>query len=146
MKHWGMSGVIIPTIHHTRRNNLNRHLRIKPVHSPSLHRRSVRTQQTLCVDIERILHITGRMVSRQVHSLKVVVIQLHLWPLGNGVTHTQKYFLKFIHHQSQRMFAAQLQGLPRQSNIHRLLSQLRLQSLVGQLLLSASQILLQSLA
>ena len=106
----------------------------------------MRAQQPFGVDIKRVLHITRRVVSRQIHAFKIIIIKFHLRPLGNSITHAQKDFLKIVHNLRQRVLAAQLNRPPGQSNIHFFFRQLGLQHFIRQLLLTTRQILLQRLA
>ena len=139
MEHRRVCSIVITAIHRTGGYDLDGCLGADSVHSACLHRRCLRTQQTAGINIERVLHITRRVIGRQVQTLEIVIIQLHLRALLDGVAHTEKNLLDLIDHQCQRMSGAQLGRLARQGNIQSLGSQTQSLSPGGQLAAFALQ-------
>ena len=71
-----MGRIIIPAEDLARCDHTDRGIGFMLAKRSRLDRRCVRAQQDLRRDIERVLHITGRMILWQVQAFKVVVVLL----------------------------------------------------------------------
>ena len=85
-----------------------------------LDRGSVRAQQNLRRDIERVLHITGRMILRQVQTFEVVVVLLNLRSFFDRVAHAHERLHDLTKRLIQRMDMPFLLVTSRQRDIDRL--------------------------
>ena len=63
----------------------------------------MRAQQLLRIDVERILHIAGRVIGRNVGAFKVVEVEFDFRTFGNGVAHADEQIFDFLADQCQRM-------------------------------------------
>ena len=75
-------------------------------HHPDLHGRGVRTEQRRLADEERILHITSRMVGREVQRFKIVVVVFHFLSFNHTKAHRDKNRLNLVQCLRQGMFRA----------------------------------------
>ena len=113
-----MSCVIVATINSTRSNHANRRVRFTGLHSASLYRRSMGTEQIFFSDVEGILHVASRMVLRQVQCFKVVVIFFDFRTFHYFKAHTHKDFFDFTHGQGYRMQMTFARLTTGQSDVH----------------------------
>ena len=54
------------------------------------------------------MHITGRVVGRDIECFKIVVIKLNIRPFGNGKSHSLENRTGFLHNLRYRMQFAKL--------------------------------------
>ena len=96
-----MGRIIVRSVHFTGTNDLDRRFVIQ--HNSCLHRRSLRTKQNIVGNIERILHISRRVIRRNIEKLEVVVIKLHFRSFFYFKPHSGKSVYHQISRNGQRM-------------------------------------------
>src|SRR5690554_1261220 len=106
MKHRGVGHIRIATIHTPRANHTER--RLTSLHGANLHWRGMGAQQGTGIEIESIVHSTGRVVARNIERFEVVVIVLNLRALLYGVAGTGEEFFDTLQCASHRMQSTQV--------------------------------------
>ena len=86
-----MSKIRVATEDPARGNNLQRRLVL--FHITNLNWRGMRTKQCMCVEIERIVHRSGRMVLGNVEGFEIVIVILDLRAIGNLESHLHEQTL-----------------------------------------------------
>ncbi len=143
MKHRRMGDVGITTIDAPGRNHAQR--RPAFFHGANLHRRGVRTQQHVLVEIEGIVHGARRVVRRYIQCFEIVVVILDLRPLHHFKTGAAKQCLDALQGSRDRMLTAGSETTARQGNIDALLFQTLLERLGFKHFLALQYELLQHL-
>ena len=87
------------------------------LHGPDLHRGGVGSQQQVLRDVERILHVPGRMLPGHVERFEIVVVQFQLRSREDGESHPHRDLLHFAPHPGQRMGPALRGEIARQSDV-----------------------------
>ncbi len=76
------------------------------------------TEQRIRIDVERILHISCRVVLRNVGKLEVVVVLLNFRSFGNLVAHADEEVFNLLLNHDQRMNRSRLQPIAGQRDIN----------------------------
>ena len=125
MEHRRVGLVGIAAIGAARNDDADR--RLLRQHGAHLHRRGVGAQQQpravgLRVEIERVVHVAGRMALGEIELGEVVVVGLDVRPFGDGETHVGEDRGEFVDHLADRMHAPDLGGrfAHRQRDVDRL--------------------------
>ncbi len=87
------------------------------LHRPDLPRRCVGPEQDLGCDVERVLHISGRVVQRHVQEFEVVDVELHVRGFVDRETHGREHVANGPEHLRDRMKAAGPSGTRRQGHV-----------------------------
>ena len=117
-EHRGVRRIIgIAPIDTTGGNHANRRVRLVLLHRARLHGRGLRAQQDVLGDVERILHITRRVVLRQVQRLEVIVIALDLGSLLDGKAHLEENLLDAVQRNCERMQMSDDRRASRQGHV-----------------------------
>ena len=130
MEHRRMGDVGIAAIGAARRNDAVG--RLTRFHGADLHRRGMRAQQQprailALGEIERVVHLPGRMLGRDVEGGEIMEIVLDVRPLSDGKTHIAKYRHHFIEHLADRVDAALSLGANREGNVDFFRAQARIE-------------------
>ena len=122
-----MRRVGIDPVDTPRRDDLQRRPAFIPhgvLHVVHLHRRGMRAQHVLIVDIKSVVHGTGRMVFRNVERREIVEIGFNLRAFRHFETDGMEYLFESIHGQRDRMQATRARTTRRQGDIDSLAGEL----------------------
>ena len=71
------------------------------------------------LEIERVLHVAGRMVGRHVERFEVVIVVFDFGAFENLVAHAREDVLDLLTHLHERMHAPERQPSAGQRHVHR---------------------------
>ena len=103
VEHGRMGGVVVSAEYAAGANDFHGVFRHFRRHRSYLHRRSMSTEQRIFGNIERVLHITGGMILRQVQAFKVIIIIFHFGAFADFIAHTEKDLFDFFNHTADGM-------------------------------------------
>ena len=115
MKHRRVRNIAVTPVDSSRRNNLNG--RKLGFHRSYLDRRGMCPQDDPLVHVKGILHISGRVVLRDIQRFKIVVIRLNIRPFGNGEPQGGEDLYDFFQGLGYGMFLTYDRDLPRHRDV-----------------------------
>ena len=122
MEHGKVRGIGgLAPVHAARRDD--EHRRLLRLHGPDLHGGRLRAKEQVGpaghVDVQRVLHGSGRMVGPDVEGLEVVPVRLDLWALHHAIPHPREHVDDLVLDRRERMQRAGTEPPARQRDVDR---------------------------